>query len=67
MSWFAFALRYLAAKWLHVAPDTRNGISESLTAVTMSLLDDRPGRPPEGTNQEGAPQLGFRPSGFGRP
>ncbi|MFF4589707.1 tyrosine-type recombinase/integrase [Streptomyces sp. NPDC001388] len=46
-SWYAFALQYLAMKWPHAAPNTRNGINESLTAVTMALLDDRPGRPPE--------------------
>ncbi|WP_406838918.1 tyrosine-type recombinase/integrase [Streptomyces sp. AHU1] len=47
MSWYAFALRYLAMKWPHSAPNTRSGINESLTAVTMALLDDRPGQPPE--------------------
>ncbi|MFF9128074.1 tyrosine-type recombinase/integrase [Streptomyces sp. NPDC014889] len=47
MSWYAFALRYLAMKWPHAAPNTRSGINESLTAVTMALLDDRPGQPPE--------------------
>ncbi|OQR65251.1 site-specific integrase [Streptomyces maremycinicus] len=46
-SWYAFALKYLAMKWPHAAPNTRSGINESLTAVTMELLDDRPGRPPE--------------------
>ncbi|MFG3091906.1 tyrosine-type recombinase/integrase [Streptomyces antibioticus] len=46
-SWYAFALKYLAMKWPHTAPNTRSGINESLTAVTMALLDDRPGRPPE--------------------
>ncbi|MFI8238556.1 tyrosine-type recombinase/integrase [Streptomyces sp. NPDC085866] len=44
-TWYAFALKYLAMKWPHAAPNTRNGINESLTAVTMALLDDRPGRP----------------------
>ncbi|MEU1517225.1 site-specific integrase [Streptomyces sp. NPDC005811] len=44
-SWYAFALKYLAMKWPHAAPNTRSGINESLTAVTMALLDDRPGRP----------------------
>ncbi|MFJ9742532.1 tyrosine-type recombinase/integrase [Streptomyces sp. NPDC101166] len=46
-SWYAFALKYLAMKWPHAAPNTRSGINESLTAVTMALLDDRPGQPPE--------------------
>lgn len=45
MTWYAFAVRYLAMKWPHAAPNTRDGINESLTAVTVALLDDRPGRP----------------------
>ncbi|MET8953837.1 tyrosine-type recombinase/integrase [Streptomyces sp. NPDC004533] len=45
MSWYAFALKYLAMKWPHAAPNTRNGINEALTAVTVALLDERPGRP----------------------
>jgi integrase len=47
MTWYAFALKYLAMKWPHAAPNTRNGINESLTAVTVALLDERPGQPPE--------------------
>ncbi|WP_405934392.1 tyrosine-type recombinase/integrase [Streptomyces longwoodensis] len=47
MTWYAFALKYLAMKWPHAAPNTRNGINESLTAVTMALLDERPGQPSE--------------------
>ncbi|MEU5480694.1 tyrosine-type recombinase/integrase [Streptomyces mirabilis] len=47
MSWYVFALRYLEMKWPHAAPNTRSGINESLTAVTMALLDDRPGQPSE--------------------
>ncbi|MGW5304567.1 tyrosine-type recombinase/integrase [Streptomyces griseoluteus] len=45
MTWYAFALKYLAMKWPHAAPNTRNGINEALTAVTMALLDERPGQP----------------------
>ncbi|MFF3320765.1 tyrosine-type recombinase/integrase [Streptomyces sp. NPDC002889] len=45
LSWYEFALRYLAMKWPHAAPNTRDGINESLASVTISLLDDRPGRP----------------------
>ncbi|MET8631433.1 MULTISPECIES: site-specific integrase [unclassified Streptomyces] len=45
LSWYAFALRYLAMKWPHAAPNTRAGINESLTSVTMELLSERPGRP----------------------
>ncbi|MFG2572290.1 tyrosine-type recombinase/integrase [Streptomyces sp. NPDC048481] len=46
-TWYAFALKYLAMKWPHAAPNTRSGINESLTAVTMALLNYRPGQPPE--------------------
>ncbi|MFC9092155.1 tyrosine-type recombinase/integrase [Streptomyces sp. NPDC057072] len=45
MTWYTFALKYLAMKWPHAAPNTRNGINEALTAVTVALLDERPGRP----------------------
>ncbi|WP_338906597.1 tyrosine-type recombinase/integrase [Streptomyces nigra] len=47
LTWYAFAQKYLAMKWPHAAPNTRNGINEALTAVTMALLDERPGRPSE--------------------
>ncbi|MBL3666615.1 tyrosine-type recombinase/integrase [Streptomyces sp. M2CJ-2] len=47
MTWYAFALKYLAMKWPHAAPNTRNGINEALTAVTMALFDERPGQPSE--------------------
>ncbi|MEU1041450.1 tyrosine-type recombinase/integrase [Streptomyces sp. NPDC005907] len=45
LAWYDFAQRYLAMKWPHAAPNTRDGINESLTSVTIALLDDRPGRP----------------------
>ncbi|MFE0675565.1 tyrosine-type recombinase/integrase [Streptomyces sp. NPDC058867] len=45
MTWYAFALKYLAMKWPHTAPNTRDGMNESLTSVTIALLGDRPGRP----------------------
>ncbi|MER5179857.1 site-specific integrase [Streptomyces sp. NPDC002896] len=45
LSWYAFALKYLAMKWPHAAPNTRDAINESLTSVTVALLDERPGQP----------------------
>ncbi|MFG2774504.1 tyrosine-type recombinase/integrase [Streptomyces sp. NPDC048350] len=45
LSWYDFALKYLAMKWPHAAPNTRDGINESLASVTMAFLSDRPGRP----------------------
>ncbi len=46
VTWYAFALKYLAMKWPHAAPNTRDGINESLTSVTLALLDERPGGRP---------------------
>lgn len=48
VTWYDFSLKYLAMKWPHAAPNTRDGINESLTAVTLALLDERPGRPADG-------------------
>ncbi|MEV0093365.1 site-specific integrase [Streptomyces sp. NPDC050738] len=48
LSWYSFALKYLAMKWPHVAPNTRDGMNESLVAATLALLDDRTGRPADG-------------------
>ncbi|MFD0069331.1 site-specific integrase, partial [Streptomyces sp. NPDC127574] len=45
LTWYAFALKYLAMKWPHAAPNTRDGMNESLTSVTIALLNDVPGRP----------------------
>ncbi len=45
LSWYDFALRYLAMKWPQAAPNARDGINESLTSVTMELLVERAGRP----------------------
>ncbi|WP_369042377.1 tyrosine-type recombinase/integrase [Streptomyces sp. Midd1] len=45
LTWYAFALKYLAMKWPHAAPNTRDGMNESLTSVTIALLNDIPGRP----------------------
>lgn len=45
LSWYDFALKYLAVKWPHAAPNTRDGINEALTLVTLALLRDLPGRP----------------------
>ncbi|MFF7214305.1 tyrosine-type recombinase/integrase [Streptomyces sp. NPDC008238] len=46
LTWYEFALRYLAMKWPHAAPNTRVSINESLASVTVALLDERPGQPP---------------------
>ncbi|MEV5337829.1 hypothetical protein AB0K93_04995 [Streptomyces sp. NPDC052676] len=49
LPWYAF-VRYLAMKWPHAAPNARDGINESLTGVTMQLLDEHPGLPSEETS-----------------
>ncbi|MFI8179257.1 tyrosine-type recombinase/integrase [Actinacidiphila glaucinigra] len=46
LTWYEFALKYLAMKWPHAAPNTRVSINESLASVTVALLDERPGQPP---------------------
>ncbi|SDJ78022.1 tyrosine-type recombinase/integrase [Streptomyces indicus] len=45
LTWYAFALQYVAMKWPHAAPNYRDSISESLTSVTMAMLSERAGRP----------------------
>lgn len=45
-TWYAFALKHFAMKWPHPAPNTRDGINEALTAVTLVLLGDRLKSPP---------------------
>ncbi|GAA0662823.1 hypothetical protein GCM10009548_33040 [Streptomyces malaysiensis subsp. malaysiensis] len=45
MTWYDFALKYLTMKWPHAAPNTRDGMNEALTLVTMAFLDNAPGRP----------------------
>ncbi|WP_419997782.1 tyrosine-type recombinase/integrase [Streptomyces boninensis] len=44
-SWYAFAQRYLAMKWPYAAPKSRDSMNESLTVVTMAMLDERSARP----------------------
>ncbi|MEV4949599.1 site-specific integrase, partial [Streptomyces sp. NPDC053755] len=54
LTWYAFALKYLAMKWPHAAPNTRDGINESLTSVTTALLravPQRPGGPSRGSKR----------------
>lgn len=66
LSWYDFALRYLAMKWPHAAPNTRDGINESLTSVTMELLAERRATVRRGDPQ-GLTQLGLRVARSRRP
>jgi hypothetical protein len=45
LTWYDFACRYVAMKWPHAAPNSRDSINETMTLVTTELLGDRPGRP----------------------
>ncbi|MEU9410960.1 hypothetical protein AB0E08_35435 [Streptomyces sp. NPDC048281] len=45
MSWYAFATEYARAHWPGRAAKTREEVSDALTAVTMAMLGDLPGRP----------------------
>lgn len=47
LSWYAFAAEYARAHWPGRAAKTRDEVSEALTAVTMAMLWDLPGRPKE--------------------
>lgn len=45
LSWYDFALEYLAMRWPTVAPNSRDETNEGLAAVTKAMLLDTPGRP----------------------
>ncbi|MEU3611582.1 tyrosine-type recombinase/integrase [Streptomyces sp. NPDC006872] len=45
LTWYDFARAYIAMKWPHAAPNSRDSANETMTLVTTQLLDDRPGRP----------------------
>lgn len=45
VSWYEFALQYLAMRWPHASPNYRDEINEGLTAATKVLVQDKPGRP----------------------
>ena len=43
-TWYDFARAYVAMKWPHAAPNSRDSLNETMTLVTTQLLGDRPGR-----------------------
>ncbi|MFD3676452.1 tyrosine-type recombinase/integrase [Streptomyces sp. NPDC058613] len=47
LSWYAFATEYARAHWPGRAAKTRDETSEGLTAVTLAMCWDLPGRPSE--------------------
>jgi integrase len=44
-TWLAFARAYVEARWPHAAAKTREGLTDSMTAVTTVFVKDMPGRP----------------------
>jgi len=47
LSWYAFAVEYARAHWPGRAAKTRDEVSDALTAITLAMLWDVPGRPNE--------------------
>jgi integrase len=45
ISWYAFALDYLAMRWPQIAAKTRNETNAALCAITQAMLRDVRGRP----------------------
>jgi hypothetical protein len=45
MTWYDFARLYAAVKWKDASAKSRDSIAATLTAVTVALLAERPGRP----------------------
>ncbi|MEV0291010.1 tyrosine-type recombinase/integrase [Kribbella sp. NPDC050820] len=46
-NWFTHACQYVDAKWPHISPGHRRGISETLTQATLVLFEDERGKPSE--------------------
>ncbi|WP_412075608.1 hypothetical protein ACLF6K_06745 [Streptomyces xanthophaeus] len=47
LSWYAFATEYARAHWPDRAAKTRDEVSDALTAITLAMSWDLPGRPNE--------------------
>ncbi|WP_019544997.1 tyrosine-type recombinase/integrase [Streptomyces sulphureus] len=45
LTWYEFALKYLAMKWPHAAANSRDSMNETLTLVSTVLVSKKPGRP----------------------
>ncbi|MFI7438352.1 tyrosine-type recombinase/integrase [Nonomuraea indica] len=43
LTWYAFTLQYVEAKWPYASPNHRRGIAEALTDATEALLTDTDG------------------------
>lgn len=44
-TWLEFARAYVNARWPHAAAKSREGLTDTMTAVTLVFLKDMPGRP----------------------
>ncbi|MET9817213.1 MULTISPECIES: hypothetical protein [unclassified Streptomyces] len=47
LTWYAFATEYARAHWPGRGARTRDEVSDALTAITLAMLFDLPGRPKE--------------------
>ncbi|MDL4777602.1 tyrosine-type recombinase/integrase [Actinomadura xylanilytica] len=52
ISWYAFSLEYVAAKWPYVSPNHRRGIAEALTDATEALVSTQKGAPSRASIRE---------------
>lgn len=44
-TWLEFAQAYVLTRWPHAAAKSREGMTDTMTGVTLALLHDRPGKP----------------------
>ncbi|WP_412519447.1 tyrosine-type recombinase/integrase [Actinomadura madurae] len=44
-TWLEFARAYVKARWPHAAAKSREGLTDTMTAVTLVFVRDMPGRP----------------------
>ncbi|MEV0975089.1 tyrosine-type recombinase/integrase [Microtetraspora glauca] len=60
-TWYAFAVDYVHAWWPHAAAKSRDGMTDTLTGVTLVLTHDRPGRPDDATLRRALRHFAFLP------
>lgn len=66
LSWYAFAIEYARAHWPGRAAKTRDEVSDALTAVTLAMCWDFPGRPKEQVLRRALRHWAFVAPGVGR-
>ncbi len=60
-TWYAFAVDYVHAWWPHAAAKSREGMTDSLTSVTLVLTGEHPGRPDDATLRRALRHFAFLP------